>query len=90
MRLTTMRIRSLRSNILPPKEHRSSRVQCPFMPTPTPNGKGAVEALGEFVHFVNAPARNICGSLMVRKTVQILLTCPTRQQPLRSGVTVHK
>ena len=34
--------------------------------TPPPNGKGVVEALGEFVQFGDAPACNICGSLMVR------------------------
>ena len=33
---------------------------------PPPNRRGEVEALGEFVQFGDAPACNICGSLMVR------------------------
>jgi ribonucleoside-diphosphate reductase alpha chain len=44
--------------------------------TPPPNGKGAVEALGEFVQFGDAPACNICGSLMVRGgTCYRCMTC---------------
>jgi len=43
---------------------------------PPPNGKGAVEALGEFVQFGDAPACNICGSLMVRSgTCYRCMTC---------------
>ena len=33
---------------------------------PPPNGRGEVEALGEFVQFGDAPACNVCGSLMLR------------------------
>ncbi len=45
-------------------------------PTQPPNGKGAVEALGEFVQFGDAPACNICGSLMVRSgTCYRCMTC---------------
>ena len=44
--------------------------------TPPPNGKGAVEALGDFVQFGDAPACNICGSLMVRSgTCYRCITC---------------
>jgi ribonucleoside-diphosphate reductase alpha chain len=44
--------------------------------TPPPNGKGVVEALGEFVQFGDAPACNICGSLMVRGgTCYRCMTC---------------
>ena len=44
--------------------------------TPPPNGKGAVEALGEFVQFGDAPACNICGSIMVRSgTCYRCMTC---------------
>jgi ribonucleoside-diphosphate reductase alpha chain len=44
--------------------------------TSPPNGKGAVEALGEFVQFGDAPACNICGSLMVRSgTCYRCMTC---------------
>ena len=43
---------------------------------PPPNGKGEVEALGEFVQFGDAPACNICGSLMVRSgTCYRCMTC---------------
>jgi ribonucleoside-diphosphate reductase alpha chain len=43
---------------------------------PPPNGKGVVEALGEFVQFGDAPACNICGSLMVRSgTCYRCMTC---------------
>jgi len=43
---------------------------------PPPNGKGVVEALGEFVQFGDAPACNICGSLMVRGgTCYRCMTC---------------
>jgi len=39
-------------------------------------GKGAVEALGEFVQIGDAPACNICGSLMVRSgTCYRCMTC---------------
>ena len=48
------------------RENCSSPVQCPFIPAPPPNGKGAVEAFGEFVESGDAPACNVCGSLMVR------------------------
>ena len=44
--------------------------------TPPPNEKGVVEALGEFVQFGDAPACNICGSLMVRGgTCYRCMTC---------------
>ena len=44
--------------------------------TPRLNGKGAVEALGEFVQFGEAPVCNICGSLMVRSgTCYRCMTC---------------
>ncbi len=44
--------------------------------TPPPEGKGLVEALGEFVQFGDAPACNICGSLMVRSgTCYRCMTC---------------
>ena len=36
------------------------------LPTPPPNGKGVVEALGELVQLGDAPTCNVCGSLMVR------------------------
>jgi len=40
------------------------------------NPNGAVEALGEFVQLGDAPACNICGSLMVRSgTCYRCLTC---------------
>ena len=43
---------------------------------PPPNGKGVVEALGEFVQFGDASACNICGSLMVRSgTCYRCMTC---------------
>src|SRR5664279_3695949 len=43
---------------------------------PPPNGKGEVEALGEFVQFGDAPACNVCGSLMVRSgTCYRCMTC---------------
>jgi len=43
---------------------------------PPPNGKGVVEALGEFVQFGDAPACHICGSLMVRSgTCYRCMTC---------------
>ena len=43
---------------------------------PPPNGKGEVEALGEFVQFGDAPACHICGSLMVRSgTCDRCMTC---------------
>jgi hypothetical protein len=42
---------------------------------PPPNGKGEVEALGEFVQFGDAPACNICGSLMVRSGTCYRCTC---------------
>lgn len=38
----------------------------PTQATPPPNGKGAVEALGELVQLGDAPTCNVCGSLMVR------------------------
>ncbi|HZL67629.1 MAG TPA: hypothetical protein VFC29_09895, partial [Candidatus Limnocylindrales bacterium] len=44
--------------------------------TPPPNGKRVVEALGEFEQFGDAPACNICGSLMVRSgTCYRCMTC---------------
>ena len=44
--------------------------------TPRLNGKGAVEAPGEFVQFGEAPVCNICGSLMVRSgTCYRCMTC---------------
>ena len=49
------------------------------MPTlPTTDGKGTdpVEALGELVQMGDAPACNICGSLMVRsRTCYRCMTC---------------
>jgi len=42
---------------------------------PPPNGKGEVEALGEFVQFGDAPACNICGSLMLRSGTCYRCTC---------------
>ena len=45
-------------------------------PVPPPNGKGAVEALGEVVQLGDAPACNICGALMVRSgSCHRCLTC---------------
>lgn len=38
----------------------------PTQATPPANGKGVVEALGELVQLGDAPACNVCGSLMVR------------------------
>lgn len=44
--------------------------------TPPPNAKGAMEALGEFVQFGDAPACNICGSIMIRSgTCYRCMTC---------------
>jgi ribonucleoside-diphosphate reductase alpha chain len=40
-----------------------------------PNGKGEVEALGEFVQFGDAPACNVCGSLMLRSGTCYRCTC---------------
>jgi len=41
-----------------------------------PDGKGAVEALGELIQMGDAPACNICGSLMVRSgTCYRCMTC---------------
>ncbi len=42
---------------------------------PLPNGKGEVEALGEFVQFGDAPACNVCGSLMLRSGTCYRCTC---------------
>lgn len=41
-----------------------------------PHGKSEVEAVGEFVQFGDAPACNVCGSLMVRSgTCYRCMTC---------------
>jgi ribonucleoside-diphosphate reductase alpha chain len=41
-----------------------------------PDGKGAVEALGELIQMGDAPACNICGSLMIRSgTCYRCMTC---------------
>src|SRR5271169_2419381 len=42
---------------------------------PPLNGRGEVEALGEFVQFGDAPACNVCGSLMLRSGTCYRCTC---------------